>query len=85
MIEAHKIAVANHDLPVEGRLVLADDVLVAILAHLEAEYYEQKGQWNLEAGFGPLSGEERVFASVEQALDWVRSALEKDAFDRDTR
>ncbi|MBE1206258.1 hypothetical protein [Aminobacter carboxidus] len=76
MIEAHKVAVANHDLPVEGRLVMFDNVLVAILAHLETDYYEQKGQWNLEAGFGPLSGEERVFPSLEQALDWVRLALE---------
>ena len=42
----------------EGRLVFANDRLVAVLVHLSQQYDDLAGLWYLEAGFGPLDGPE---------------------------
>ena len=68
----------------EGRLILADGQLVAVLSRVTAE--ETAGGpgkatgWFLEAGFGPcgplMSVGPPVFASLEEAVEWVRARLE---------
>ena len=47
------ILIDGHD--TQGRLVLVDGQLVAVLARIDGEAHasEVKGQWHLEAGFGP--------------------------------
>ena len=53
----------------EGRLVLADGELVAILVRLADEAHgSERGQWFLEVGFGSLTGgTARLFATLGEA------------------
>jgi hypothetical protein len=62
----------------EGRLILANSKLVAILVCLPKQYAEPefRGTWLVEAGFGPLSGKQGSFATFEDAMQWVRERLE---------
>jgi hypothetical protein len=68
----------------EGRLVLADGSLVAVFARVTraetAGGEGQAGDWFLEAGFGPcgtvVSVRPPVFATLDEAVAWVRSRLE---------
>jgi len=61
----------------DGRLVLADGRLVAVLVRLaDQAHAEQSGAWFLEAGFGPCAGAQfAVFDSLDVAQDWVRRKL----------
>lgn len=58
----------------EGRLVLVDDKLVAVLVRLSGAHPEPElqGAWFVEVGFGPLLGKHGVFATFEEAAVWVR-------------
>jgi hypothetical protein len=68
----------------EGRLILADGDLVAVFARVTAEETAGDeggaGDWFLEAGFGPcgtvVSVRPTVFATLDEAVAWVRSRLE---------
>jgi hypothetical protein len=79
-----------HPLPVrtdggshEGRLVLADGSLVAVFVKVSAEETAgdgaHAGGWFLEAGFGPcgslMTVSQPVFATLEDAVAWVRGRL----------
>jgi hypothetical protein len=57
----------------EGRLVLVNGDLVAVLVRLDGPVHEnQRGGWFLEAGFGPCSGPPQpVFDSLAEAQVWV--------------
>lgn len=57
----------------EGRLVLADGCLVAVLVRLDGEEHGAlRGQWLLEAGFGPCGeGPPSPFLSLEDAGQWI--------------
>ena len=57
----------------EGRLVLVNGDLVAVLVRLDGPVHEeQQGGWFLEAGFGPCSGPPQpVFDSLAEAQEWV--------------
>ena len=60
----------------DGRLVFADQRLVAVLVHLSQQYEELAGLWYLEAGFGPLDGPEHpTFRDLDAAQDWIRRRL----------
>jgi hypothetical protein len=61
----------------EGRLVLWNDRLVAVLVRLMDEMYgEERGGWFLEAGFGPCNSvRPPVFADLDAAQVWVRGRL----------
>ena len=61
----------------EGHLVLADGQLVAILVHLEdAVHDSQRGNWFLEAGFGPCrTTVPPMFDDLEEAQAWVSKKL----------
>ncbi|HEX2054777.1 MAG TPA: hypothetical protein VHJ78_13770 [Actinomycetota bacterium] len=63
----------------DGRLVLADGRLVAVLVHLAGEEHKElRGGWFLEAGFGccavPAPG---VFPTIEDAEAWIGEQLSK--------
>ena len=63
----------------EGRLVLADGRLVAVLVHLAgAEHKELRGGWFLEAGFGSCAvPAPDVFPTIEDAEAWIGEQLAK--------
>ena len=76
-----RVLIDGHDS--EGRLVLADDQLAAVIVRLDGEAHDvaQKGLWHLEAGFGkcaaPPSGAP-LWATPEEAGLWVRKQLGDD-------
>jgi hypothetical protein len=61
----------------EGRLVLADDHLVAVLVRLDgAEHGSDCGRWLLEAGFGRCADPPvRPFLDLKAAARWIRRRL----------
>lgn len=61
----------------EGRLVLADGRLVAVLVRLEdAAHSGLVGSWYLEAGFGACAdARPPVFDTLDAARAWVRRRL----------
>ncbi len=61
----------------EGRLVLANNCLVAVLVRLDGEEHGTlRGRWSLEAGFGPCSDlPPRPFRSLADAQRWVQRQL----------
>ncbi len=62
----------------EGRLVLVDGQLVAVLVHLSDEMHgEERGRWFLEAGFGRCDGHHPVFESLDEAQTWVCRRIER--------
>jgi hypothetical protein len=63
----------------EGRLVLADGQLAAVLVRLSDEVHgEERGGWFLETGFGRCDGTEHpVFESLDEAEAWVRRRIER--------
>ena len=77
----------------EGRLVLADGVLVAVFVRVSSE--ETAGDdrhaegWFLEAGFGPCGTlatvPPPVFDSLEEAQLWVRRRLDAGIASRSMR
>ena len=63
----------------DGLLVFAGDMLVAVLASLDADFYaSERGQWHLEAGFGPCSARPLMFETLEAALQWIAVRLSLD-------
>jgi hypothetical protein len=62
----------------EGRLILVDGQLAAVIVRLDSKAYalEQVGRWNVEAGFGncdPLHSS--LFETPEEAGAWVERTL----------
>ena len=60
-----------------GVLVFAGKSLVAVLVHLEADFYEQRGQWHLEVAFDPVPDGSRCFATLDEAVEWIGEAAAK--------
>jgi hypothetical protein len=58
----------------EGRIVLVNGKLVAILVCLTGPYDTPglQGKWFVEAGFGSLSEKHELFSTWEEAEAWVR-------------
>jgi hypothetical protein len=66
----------------EGRLVLANGLLVGVLVRLDEAEHERAGQWFLEVGLGSLQGlNAPTFASLPEATRWVRRNLRDRARD----
>jgi hypothetical protein len=60
----------------EGRLVVANGRLVAVLVRLADQVHTSLvGCWFLEAGFGPCAGATPVFDSLEGAQNWIADRL----------
>jgi hypothetical protein len=64
-----------------GRLVLVNGKLVAVLVHVSDAHPEPdlRGRWFVEAGFGPIFEKYKVFRSFEDAWAWVRQTFDADA------
>ncbi|MCJ2117049.1 hypothetical protein MKK65_10800 [Methylobacterium sp. J-001] len=60
----------------EGRLVIANGLLVAVLVRLSKPSHEHPGRWFMEAGFGRLHGRRvPAFPNLEAATRWLRRHL----------
>ena len=60
-----------------GMLVMANGMLIAILARLETPDHEQPDGWFLEATFGNLECRSApVFDSLEDATRWFRTRVQ---------
>ena len=66
----------------EGRLVLVDALLVAVLVRLDGEEHgSYRGSWFLEAGFGPCHATAQdAFGTLRDAGNWIRAQLDADAY-----
>jgi hypothetical protein len=62
----------------EGRLVLVNGKLVAVLVRLSDEHPQPElhGAWFIEAIFGLISGKGSVFPTYEEAEAWVCQRFE---------
>ncbi len=69
------VAAGNKD--VDGRLVMLNDHLVAVLVRLDREEHgDLMGHWSLEATFGPAAPPpNQVFATLDDASVWVQQNL----------
>jgi hypothetical protein len=57
----------------EGRLVLANGLLIAVLVRLDTPGHEMGKGWFVEAAFGRLFGiSAPIFATLEEATRWLR-------------
>jgi hypothetical protein len=65
----------------EGRLVLANAHLVAVLVRLDGkEHGSSRGSWLLEAGFGPCQATgQDAFRTLLDAGHWIKTKLRADA------
>ena len=60
----------------EGRLVIANGLLVAVLVRLDAPEHEMPGFWFLEAALGRLPGiKAPPCEELEDATQWLRRRL----------
>ncbi len=72
----------------DGRLILADDQLTAVIVLLEAEHHTPgtTGKWYLEAGFGkcavPLANAP-LWDTLDDAAAWVQERLRGRAYTKD--
>ncbi|MCJ2075307.1 hypothetical protein MKK68_06490 [Methylobacterium sp. E-016] len=57
----------------EGRLVLANGLLIAVLVRLDTPEHEVGPGWFVEAAFGRLFGVSApIFDTLEEATRWLR-------------
>ncbi len=71
------VLIDGHDS--EGRLVLADGQLAAVLVRLDGEHHTTDlGKWHLEAGFGKCAvhpSDALLWGSLDAARTWVQERL----------
>ena len=76
-----RVRIDGHDS--EGRLVLVDNQLVAVIVRLDGHSHDpdQRGLWHLEAGFGMYTVPRPMplFKTLEEARAWVERALTHEA------
>ncbi len=75
LLTTRPIQVATSKAGDEGCLVLADDVLVAVLVLLSDQYGPEAGRWFLESGYGPADGAHPTFADLDEAQAWIAGRL----------
>ena len=71
-----RVRIDGHDS--EGRLVLVDNQLVAVIVRLDGQSHhsKQRGLWHLEAGFGKCAMPYvPLFTTPEEAGAWVKRTL----------
>ncbi|MCJ2117293.1 hypothetical protein MKK65_12105 [Methylobacterium sp. J-001] len=79
LIVLQPIAVDTASPDREGRLVIANGLLVAVLVRLDDPEHDNLGNWFLEVGFGRLQGKNTpTFPTLEQATRWLRRHLKAD-------
>jgi hypothetical protein len=69
-----RVLIDGHDS--DGRLILADSQLAAVIVRLNGEHHdlERKGRWHLEAGFGKCNIRDApLFKTPDEAGAWVQT------------
>jgi len=76
-ISFQSVAVLTASEDREGRLVLVDGKLAAVLVRLDDAAHDPllRGAWYLEAGLGLLDGRHELFASLEEAVASIERVL----------
>jgi hypothetical protein len=73
------ISIETSTADTDGRLVLVDGRLAALLIRLQDEMHPEdlRGAWFVEAAFGALSEEAGTasFTTLEEAADWIKRRL----------
>jgi hypothetical protein len=71
------IAIAASSADTDGRLLLVDGRLAAVLVRLQDEVHGDRlqGKWFVESAFGDLAefSGDAIFATLEEAADWLRT------------
>ncbi|WP_128561046.1 hypothetical protein [Methylobacterium crusticola] len=77
LVVLQSIAVDTGSPDREGRLVIANGLLVGVLVRLDTpEHEEERSNWFFEAGLGRLQGlRAPTFDNLEAATRWVRKHL----------
>lgn len=76
LIVMQPIAVDTGSSDREGRLVLANGMLVAILVRLDDPEHDQPGTWFLETGLGRLRDvRSPAFYTLDEATRWLRKSM----------
>ena len=75
-VSFHSIEVLTASEDREGRLVLVDGKLTAVLVRLADISHDPllRGAWYLEAGFGVLERQHELFASLEEAVASIKGS-----------
>jgi len=76
-VELREIQIASeydHD----GRLILIDGRLVAVMVKLSELHEHLAGRWYLETGYGVLKNEQPNFLDLDSAIEWIRHRLTHD-------
>lgn len=77
MLELRQIRVATGSDDCEGRLVLVDEALVAVIVRLDdPSHGDACGNWHIEVGFDSLGGHEApLFRDLDEADSWIAERL----------
>lgn len=76
LVVLQPIAVDTGSADREGRLVMANGMLVAVLVRLDTPGHESAHSWFMEAGLGRLQGlRPPAFDTLEAATRWLRQQL----------
>jgi hypothetical protein len=78
--QSMRVLIDGHD--TDGRLILADGQLAAVVVRLDGSTHdpEHKGLWHLEAGFGRCNVHGlSLFKTPEEAGAWVERVLMREA------
>ena len=62
----------------EGRLILIDGRLVAVMVKLSELHEHIAGRWYLETGYGVLKYERPSFLDLDSAVEWIQYRLAGD-------
>ena len=80
LVVLQSIAVDTGSADQDGRLVIANGKLIAVLVHVGDPEHEIVGGWFLEVGLGRLHGlRPATFATLEDATRWLRQRLRPQA------
>jgi hypothetical protein len=61
----------------DGRLVLIDGSLIAVLVKLSDVHAELSGHWFLETGYGVVRNKQPTFKDLKAAVDWIDSEVSR--------
>jgi hypothetical protein len=76
-VELKEIQIAS-DYDHEGRLVVIDGRLVAVMVKLSELHEHLAGRWDLETGYGVLKYERPSFLDLDSAVEWIQCRLTGD-------
>jgi hypothetical protein len=80
-VELKEIQIAS-DYDHEGRLILIDGRLIAVMVKLSELHEHLAGRWYLETGYGVLKSEQPSFSDLDSAVEWIQCRVMGDPLAR---